>query len=305
MKTGIRDREIITVSVQGLCLRGTLHRRRDDADPLRGVKRRIGILFLNPGYQPRAGLGDSAIEWADAFAQCGYPSFRIDLPGLGDSDGEIPEDMLGFVNAGGYAPIVAAVLKSLVQQFNLSSLIITGLCAGAVTALYSAASSEECEGVVLMDPYFFLTHDQRPKIRVQLSKWASRSRLGGIVGDLYDGLRSLHLRVLGKRLPYNANLPLLRSWKRLESTRTPILVLKAPGHKFRDSKPRTGEFDYLHYLQASSARNARITIRFLGGANHSFADVAGRAAVRQHTLAWLNTYFPVFEYDEAAVANGP
>lgn len=305
MKTAIRNREILTFSVQGLCLRGTYHRCPDTAAPRRGVASgRNAVLFLNPGFQPRAASGDSAVEWADAFAQCGYPSFRVDLPGLGDSDGEIPSDMLAFVNGGGYAPVVVGLMKSLVQQFRFSGFVVVGLCAGAVTAIYSGASSEHCKGVVLMDPYFFQTNDLRPTIRVRLTRWASWSRLGAAIGDLYDGLRSFRLHLLGKRLPNNANVPLLRSWKKLESAGAPILVLKAPGHKDRGTKPRTGEFDYLRYLQASAGRKARIAIHFLTGTNHSFADSIGRSAVRQHTLAWLNTYFPLFEYDEAAVVNG-
>src|SRR6202034_2178754 len=58
----------------------------------------IGVLFLNPLSTPRALIGDTAVYWASSFAAQGYPSLRIDLPGLGDSYGELPKDLLTFIN---------------------------------------------------------------------------------------------------------------------------------------------------------------------------------------------------------------
>ena len=62
----------------------------------------IGILIVNSLTAPRAGNGDSAVYWADLLAQDGYPCFRFDLPGLGDTgpDIKLGTDLLNFITRG-------------------------------------------------------------------------------------------------------------------------------------------------------------------------------------------------------------
>lgn len=298
----IETRELITVDVGGNCLRGTYHRPHDDGSSAQarlGTTNRIGVVFLNHGFLPRAAPGDSAVYWADSFAHCGFPCFRFDLPGLGDSDGDVPAQMLDFINAGGYAPILSSTVKELVERFNLSGVVIMGHCAGAVTALYTAAVSKECRGLVLTDPYFFLPRE-RTKIREELSRWSSWSRLGALVSNIYYCLKYIRLLVRRNRPPRNANLALLRCWNQLASAGMPMLVMKAPALKARGIKPRMGEFDYLGYLQGFSSRASRIAIKFIEGTDHSFADGVGRAAIQQYTEQWLNACFQT-----TGVANHP
>ncbi len=97
MNPAIQTREAITVAVGGVCLRGTYHKPADDGRGTpehQGEANDLGLLFLNHGFLPRSAPGDSAAKWGDSFAQNGYPSFRFDLPGLGDSDGDAPSQML-------------------------------------------------------------------------------------------------------------------------------------------------------------------------------------------------------------------
>jgi pimeloyl-ACP methyl ester carboxylesterase len=251
-------------------------------------------MFLNPGFLPRSGHADSAVYWADSFANAGYPSFRFDLPGLGDSYQAPPENLLYSINAGGFAPIVSIMVKELAERYSLAGVVLMGLCAGAVTALHAAAVSQECKGVILLDPYFFLLAE-RTKIRNELSHWALRSRLGWLTGDLYDVLRNIRLLLHGNRAPKNANMPLIRCWTQLASAGTPILVLRAPGHKAPDTKPRVGDFDYYAYLHSLSGPRSRIEVEFVEGTNHTFTDGLGQAAVRRHGERWLNTHFPLIE----------
>lgn len=301
MNPAIETREVIAVTVGGNCLWGTYHRSQGARSAIRGYASeidRVGVLFLNPGFLPRA--SPSAVYWAESFAECGYPAFRFDLPGLGDSEGDVPGKMLEFVSAGGYAPILSAIVKQIVERFRLSGVVIMGLCAGAVTALFTAAVSKDCRGVVLMDPYFFLPQE-RLKLRDEFSHCVAWSRLAATGSEIYHRLRHLHLLVRGNRLPRNANLPLLRCWKEVTSAGMPILLLKAPALKTQGTKPRVGEFDYLGYLQALSDRNSRITMQLIEGTNHSFADAAGCSGVRQHAIEWLNVCFPVVQPGENAL----
>jgi pimeloyl-ACP methyl ester carboxylesterase len=287
----IERRELFTVDVEGLCLRGTYHKAEVRQSNC------IGVVFLNSGFLPRSGHADSGAYWADAFAERGYPSFRLDLPGLGDSDGDLPADLVAYVDFGGCAPIVSAAVTEVVERYRLSGVVIVGLCGGATTALYVAAASKYCKGLIAMDPYFHVPREQSA-IRNEVRAWAGRSRLGALTADLYDFLRYVRRTVRPNRLPKNANQVLLRCWKQVASARVPILVLKAPGFKNLSTKQKAGEFDYFAYIQKSSSRRNRIDVKVIEGTNHSFGDGLGRTMVRRYGEEWLNSWFPVVQQEE-------
>jgi pimeloyl-ACP methyl ester carboxylesterase len=295
MIRAIETREVIDIPVTGLRLRGTYHRPKqyaEDGNAAADRPKGPGLLFLNHGFLPRAAPGDSAVGWADSLASSGYSCFRFDLPGLGDSDGEPPTPMLDFVNRGGYAPIVSALSKQLIERYALSGIVIVGHCAGSVTALFTAPLTRECQGLVLTDPYFFLPRE-RTQFRIELSHWTSFSRLGAMASRLYHFVKHIRLLMRRNRPPWNANLPLLRCWKQLSSAGVPMLVLKAPSLRSRDFKPGIGEFDYLSYLQAMSGGRSRVAVEYIENTNHSFADDRGRAAVLENLQKWLDHHFPV------------
>src|ERR1700677_1580251 len=185
MKQSIESRELITLDGLGAVVRGTYHRPPDMNTDAYGHQR-VGILFLNSLSLPRTATGDSAVYWAESFAECGYPSFRIDLPGLGDSDGALPVELLDFINSGGFAGAASDKVKELVERFNLSGVVIIAHCGGIVSALFAAEQCIQCRGLVLMDPYFHLPQAVRPKLRQKLSGWALNSKMGRIASDVYD-----------------------------------------------------------------------------------------------------------------------
>jgi pimeloyl-ACP methyl ester carboxylesterase len=294
LKSSIETREVISVSVDGIRLRGTYHRLDRVA-----ARNRPGVFFFNPGFLPRAGTGDSAVEFADFLAKCGYRCFRFDVPGLGDADGEPPEDVLDYINAGKYAPAVTATLKELVKRYELPGMIIVGHCAGGVTALFAAAATKETRGLVLMDPYFHVPKP-RPKLRNEISGWAGNSWLGGQASKLYHLLKKVRALMPQRKLPSNANLPLLRCWKQVAGAGLPILILKAATREAPGIKPKAGEFDYFAHILGLAGRNGRVAVDLIEGSNHSLADTKGKAAVQGQTQQWLNKNFPPMVGEEGA-----
>jgi alpha-beta hydrolase superfamily lysophospholipase len=308
MHEAIEKRALIVLDCLGTRLQGTYHRPADHlslAPVGKGSPERPGVLFLNSLSLPRAASGDSAIHWADSIAERGYPSFRIDLPGLGDSEGTASTDLLDFINAGGFAAVAAAAARELAERYSLSGLVIFGHCAGSVSALYAAGASKECKGLILLDPYFHLPQAKRNMVREELSGWARRSKVGRLLSNIYDRARSLLLFVRGSAPPANANFQLLARWKQVATTGLPILLLRAPGIKAQGSKPRVGQFDYIDHVVELAGRRSRVLVEFVKGADHSFANRDGREAVQQHIENWLVTHFPLEDFNRAARGVSP
>ena len=86
MKQSIADRELVALDGDGVLMRGTYHKPRAAGGA--AIRLLPGIMFLNSLLTPRAAFGDTAVRWAESFARRGYPCFRFDLPGQGDSDGK-------------------------------------------------------------------------------------------------------------------------------------------------------------------------------------------------------------------------
>jgi pimeloyl-ACP methyl ester carboxylesterase len=308
MREGIEKRELISLECSGTHLQGTYHRPFDHLSQTpfgQPRQARPGILFFNSLSLPRAASGDSAVHWADSIAAQGYPTFRIDLPGLGDSGGHSSTDLLDFINGGGYTQVAAQAIRELVERFRLSGLVIVGHCAGSVSAIYGAASSKECKGLILLDPYFHLPQAKRPRVREELSGWVRRNKFGKLLSHIYDYAKELFLQVRGSSLPGNANSQLLACWKQLTTAGMPTLMLQAPGIKAQGAKPRVGEFDYVQYVMRIAGRKSQVTAEFVEGADHSFANYDGRTAVQQHIEHWLVSNFPLDDFKRAKKSVAP
>jgi len=297
MDESIESRELLVLDGLAEPVRGTCHKpphaltglRPGSPDP-----NRVGIVFLNSLFLPRTATGDSSVYWADAYAQAGYPAFRLDLPGLGDSYAPLNTELLDFINAGGYESAAATMIDEVVQRFRLPGVVIVGHCAGSVSALFAAGASKHCKGLVLMDPYFFLPPQmKKSKAWKRLVRWAASSKFGGALSRLYDRIKQARLSVTGNALPGNANVALLRRWKEVTKRGVPVILFKAPGRKSAGTKPRVGEFDYLQYIMDVADRKSEVVLQLIENTDHSFANRAGRAAVRDHVERWLDKHFPL------------
>jgi len=294
----IEKRELFVLNGTGASVRGTFHKTRND-DSLEksslGARERIGVLFLNSLSQTRAGKGDSSVYWADSFAQAGYPSFRIDLPGFGDSEDETPKDLLAFINRGSYAKVISAKAKELRERFNISGVVLMGLCAGAVSAIHAAPVVSECRGLILLDPYFHLPPSKRSKTWGRLSDRLQQSALRRLIKIASNRVKYIRALFLGGRLPSNSNFPLLTCWKQLASTSLPIIIFRAP------TATRDREFDYINYNLEHAGQDNQVVLKMIEGADHTFANRLGRAAVRQETENWLSACFPLIGQEECCL----
>ena len=292
MVHAIDHRELITVTAGGERLRGTYHK------PTGGAAR-VGILWINSGWAPRAAFGDAAVGWADSFARQGYPCFRLDLPGLGDSEGRLPEkwvDLCDLINNGHFIPHLSGAATNLAARYRLSGMVVMGHCGGAVSAIYAAAANPHIQGVVALDPYFFRNVVERPAFRQELSIWVTRSKMAGRLSKIYKRVKRFNVLIANKRIPDNANLTLLSSWQRVANSGKPTLLLSPKRSLTR------GEFDYWAYLQQFPGAKSPVEVKHIEGAHHSFGDAVGRPAVCDYTSQWLDTNFGEYRNEAPAMA---
>jgi pimeloyl-ACP methyl ester carboxylesterase len=300
----LETRQLITLGADGILVRGTYHDVPRRTTGSNGPEKRIGVLFLNPLSTPRALIGDTAVYWASSFAAQGYPSLRIDLPGLGDSYGEVAKDLLTFINTGGYAAIAAAKVKEFSERFGLAGVVIYGHCAGGTTAIYAASACKECKGLIITDPYFNVANMLTPKLSPGMVDWARRTKVGEVLRAAYTRLREARKKSGNGTLPGSANVKLVTHWKQLVSSGLPILVVRSGEPAGAScSRLRAGTFDYLEHITSFAGQRSRLSLHMIEGTNHSFADRLGRAAILEHAKFWLRKHFPG-EAEETAVLAG-
>jgi len=118
----------------------------DLAASLDGDGGRIGLLLVTGGSQTRIGSHRMYERLAKGLAELGYPCFRYDRRGVGDSGGEDP----GFRGSGPDLAAAAAAFRR--ERPNLQSIIGFGLCDGAsALALFSAEA--KLDGLILVNPW--------------------------------------------------------------------------------------------------------------------------------------------------------
>ena len=188
-------RECIEITARSLRLRGTAHLPKgggySTGEPLK-QSAGIGVVFFNSGFLPRAPQGDVTAHQADCIAALGHMAFRFDMPGLGDSEGDLDENALTVVRqiqAGEHAPYALEVASELKHRFSLKGYILAGHCGGAITSIYAGelAPTRDVLGIMVFEPDFRQRiQGQSEPPRGQLlygafRAWVLKSRVGALI----------------------------------------------------------------------------------------------------------------------------
>lgn len=295
-------RNALVIEWNGLILHGTSH---VGSGP---VSR--GILFFNSGSLPRSSRGDLSAQLADALAHQGFACFRVDLPGLGDSQGELPGQYLElyrYIQQGGYAQCGADLTRLLLDQYRLSEMTLLGICGGALTCIFTAAQFDHksVPRLVLLDLPFLLYEGtsaadtqqraqpslygkalrQAKSWQAAIHDWILERSWEPYVTAAYRSMRSLAATAVPKRrLPANANLKTLGMLSHLlEAGRSALLVTAQP------LTPTPPGFDYIAHLKKRNYQGLQHIKIY--GTTHSFVENGGREAVLDAVGKWLSSSF--------------
>ncbi|MFN7123166.1 MAG: hydrolase 1, exosortase A system-associated [Hydrogenophaga sp.] len=108
-----------------------------------------GVVIVVGGAQYRAGSHRQFTQLARFLAEAGFPVLRFDLPGMGDSPGELPS----FEDT---APHIAAAIDGFrLQHPGVERVVLLGLCDGAAASLLyvDATHDTRIAGLTLLNPW--------------------------------------------------------------------------------------------------------------------------------------------------------
>ena len=109
---------------------------------------KTGVLFIVGGRQYRTGAQRQFVRLGRCLASAGFPAFRFDVRGMGDSSAAEPRFFLETTD-----DITAAIAEFRRLSPDLDRLLLWGLCDGASAAAVYAAEHQNVGGVMMVNPW--------------------------------------------------------------------------------------------------------------------------------------------------------
>jgi hypothetical protein len=262
---------------------------------------------LNPGPAPRSGNSDLSVHIGERLAMRGFPVFRFDFAGLGDSSGPTSTDLDAYwseVLTGRNDDATAALIERIHGEFGIARVLVGGLCAAALPSVRALAGATIAPaGLLLLEPDFRTAVAMKPDgprptaalgllgkrsagLRRTLSTLGAK-RGGGFARaarPLQALLRNaLELRI-GATLPRDANLPLITLWQESLKHGVPSLVVVAKGQK--------ADHDVTQILASMPSHTlGAVSCERVPGTNHLFTAAGGRDSILDVLERWVIARF--------------
>ena len=157
----------------------------------------LGAVLLNAGAIRRVGPNRMWVELARRWAAKGVPSLRLDLEGLGDSDG----DDSRFADVGElYIPQLVDQVQTAIDVVQAQGIaqrfVLTGLCSGAYWSFHGALRDERVVAAFMLNPRTLFWDASQETVRYlrrglfQPASWrmvlsgdVQRSRVGSVLRE--------------------------------------------------------------------------------------------------------------------------
>ncbi|HEY5189937.1 MAG TPA: hypothetical protein VII87_12930 [Solirubrobacteraceae bacterium] len=121
-------------------------------EPLSPAEHGLCVILLNAGAVRRVGPNRAWVEASRRWATLGVPTLRVDVEGVGDSDGEegLYRDDGHLYHPSLYGHVFSA-MDFLAARGTAQRFVLGGLCASANWALHCALRDERVSGVMLIN----------------------------------------------------------------------------------------------------------------------------------------------------------
>jgi len=241
-----------------------------------GGRKAQGVLFVHAGGGNRLGPHRMFVEFARKFNELGYPTFRFDLTGCGDSTGTEDGDAQGEIRD------VGAAADTFARCAAVEKLILFGISRGAWISFLAMAQEEmSVAGAVLLSApvsdgkaaaQAFVNRAKEYVCKLGDAKYL-RKLLGGKV----------NLRQIGRTLLHAAN-----SSQRYESpnismkSKCPVLLI------YGGNDPIVKE-SRAYYTGRCEENGLSSGCRVIENANHSFFHYKWKEQIFDITRGWLES----------------
>jgi exosortase A-associated hydrolase 1 len=268
---------------------------RCEADSLLGILHtpahgaaRIGVLVVVGGPQYRVGSHRQFVLMSRALARAGFAVFRFDYRGMGDSEGE-PHTFEDI-----HADIRAALDAFCAEHPNLDGIVLWGLCdAASATLLFGA--HERLRGLILANPWVrtvqgearaYLKHYYLQRL-LQSGFW--RKVAAGAFNPVRAARELLDTVGTTRRSgapggagPGSFVTRMLTGLRRFDG---PVLLLVSErdlvAREFLDLCARENQWQ-------AAISSARVRVRHLSGADHTFSSRAALELATETCIHWLS-----------------
>lgn len=231
------------------------------------------LLFLNAGAVRHIGPNRMWVEAARRWAAQGVRSLRLDLRGIGESDGDDTVGTEGLYQD----PMVDQVemaMDSLRSRLGVQRFAAIGLCSGAFWAFHAAVRSRDICAAVLLNPRLFFWDpevDRRRLLRRTrngLSDWGDWRRLahGGVP---FEKVKQVARIALGKfQMPDGSRHlqiqpeAMARAWAAIECNQSRVTLV------FTEGEPLVREMEEEGQMPPQSC--SRVRCVRVGNGGHTF-----------------------------------
>ncbi|MEW6442075.1 MAG: alpha/beta fold hydrolase [bacterium] len=299
---------------EGHLLRGILHPPSPDR------KRGVSVLLLNTGLNDMTGWHRVQVKLARHLARLGYAVLRFDDAGIGDSEGDIPDESIvkifARIESGLFVPDALAAVDFMVGRFSEDRLVCIGFCGGGVTAVHAAAGDTRICGMVDVggpvtlsseehlqktDPWEARNHVRSYRAKIfQIGPWIRFLSGGKDYGTVFRSLLHYLRHLIGGRYreppkgraaendnPRNLNRLFFSSFEKYARSMRPLLFY------FAELDAATWEFKkhFLNRYKPSPLWSDSL-FRFveIQKANHIFSDPDSREQMKRDLVDWLRRF---------------
>jgi alpha/beta superfamily hydrolase len=253
------------------------------AEPVGMPKTGVSGIFLNAGAVRRIGPNRMWVEAARRWAARGVPTLRVDLGGIGDSNG----DGMRFRDVGAfYAPQlgeeVAALVDEVVRRDLGERVVLGGLCADSYLAFHGAARDKRVRAALLMNPRLLVWDTElvaRREVRTltELQKVAGWRRLlrGEVrLSRMQAIMQALAIHLRSALRPNRGHLAnaVEELLARLRGNETRVMMA------FSDDEPLHDELEHDGFF-ARLGEWPNLEVRKLPGRDHTFRPIVAQRAV--------------------------
>jgi len=157
-------------------------------EPL-GERRQLCAVLMNAGPQRRTGPNRMWVEIARRWAAIGVPTLRLDVSGVGDSDGDtLRLARVASLYSKEYVGQALSALDLLAERGLPERVLMLGLCSGAYWSMHAALQDDRIAALALLNPRTLIWDEWVYAVR-RSREWRKQLLLGStwrkvITGDL-------------------------------------------------------------------------------------------------------------------------